>query len=235
MRKLTFILVLLPSVSFGQTLFGVGVSASSLGAGIQGAVSVTGSSNIRAGFNIFDYSHNFSKDGINYGATLKLRSAQVTYDQFFRGHFASFHVSPGLLIYDGNSGSANANGPGGQSFTLGGTTYYSSSANPVNGAGSVTLNKVAPMILIGFGNLLPRGGKHFGISIEGGVVFQGSPSAKLALAGSSCLNSQQTACLNTATDPTVQSNIQAEQTKLNGDLNPFKYYPVISLTFSYKF
>ena len=235
MRTLTVFIILSTSSLYGQTLFGVGVTASSLGLGIQGAVSVTGNSNIRAGFNAFDYSDNFSKDGISYGGTLKLRSAQVTYDQFFGGHFGSFHISPGVLVYDGNKGTANANVPAGQAFTLGGTTFYSSSANPVAGAGSVTFNKVAPMILIGFGNLLPRGQRHFGLSIDAGVAFEGSPNTKLNLGGATCLNAQQTACVNTGSDATVQASVQSEQTKLNNDLNLLRFYPIVSLTFSYKF
>lgn len=227
-------IALLPAPSAGQTLFGLGLTASTLGAGIQGAVSVTGISNIRAGFNAFDYSDSFTKDGVNYNGTLKLRSAQVTYDQYFHG-LGGFHISPGVLIYDDNSGNGNASIPAGQTFTLGGVTYYSSAANPVTGTGAVTVRKASPMLLFGFGNLLPRSQRHFGVSFEAGVVFQGSPNARLNLAGSSCLVSASTGCVNTATDPGVQANVQAEQTKINNDLNPFKYYPVVALGFSYKF
>jgi hypothetical protein len=42
-------------------------------------------------------------------------------------------------------------------------------------------------------------------------------------------------CGAIASSPTVQANVQAEQTKLNNDLAPFKYYPVVRLTFGYKF
>ena len=224
---------LLPSLSFGQGSFGIGLSASSLGAGIQAAVSVTKYSNIRGGFNDFSYSDNFSKDGISYAGTLNLRSGQVTYDQYFK-HAGGFHISPGALIYNGNAGNATANVPAGQTFTLGGTTYYSSSANPVSGTGTIAFGKASPMILVGVGNLLPRSQRHFGVSFEAGVVFEGSPNAKLSLAGSSCLVSATVGCVNTATDPTVQSNLQSEQTKINNDLSPFKYYPIVSLVFSYK-
>jgi hypothetical protein len=224
----------LPLPSYGQTLFGVGLTAGSLGAGIQGAVSVTKYSNIRGGFNDFSYSDSFTKDGINYNGTLKLRSAQVTYDQYFK-HLGGFHISPGALIYDANAGNATANIPAGQTFTLGSQTYYSSAASPVNGAGAVTVAKAAPMVLLGFGNLLPRSQRHFGVSFEAGVVFQGSAKAALSLGGTSCLVNATTGCVNTATDPNVQANLQSEQTKLNNDLAPFKYYPVVELGISYKF
>lgn len=211
--------------------FGVGLSASTLGAGIQAATSVTRKSNIRGGFNGFNYSESFNKDGINYNATLKLRSAQVVFDQYIAG---SFHISPGVLIYNGNQGTGNAAAPAGQSFSLGSQNYYSGAANPVAGTAAVTFNKVAPMILIGFGNMLPRNQKHFGLNFDAGVVFEGSPKAALNLSGTACLVSGSAGCLS-ATDPTVQANVQAEQTKINNSLNPFKYYPVVALTFSYKF
>jgi hypothetical protein len=234
--KLLWILIaaaLVPASSFGQTQFGLGVSAGTLGVGVQGALSVTQKSNIRVGGNFFSYSDTFSKDGVTYSGTLKLRSAQVTYDQFFG---SLFHISPGALIYNNNQASGTASIPGGQTFTLGGTQYYSSAANPVTGTASLPFgNKAAPMILFGIGNLVPRGQKHFGFNLEAGVVYQGSPNATLNLGGSSCLTGPSTGCVNTATDPGVQANVKSEQNTLNNDLKIFKIYPVVSLSFGYKF
>lgn len=231
---------LAPSASFGQTLFGVGLSASTLGIGAQGAVSVGTNADIRAGFNVFDYNDNFSKDGIHYSGELKLRSIQATYDQFFGGHFADFHISPGLLVYDGNSANASAAVPAGQAFTVGGVSYYSSTTNPVSGTGAVSLHKVAPMLLLGFGSTLPRSGRHFGFSIEGGVIVQGAPSTKLNLVGTPCLpGTDQIECAGIGAQHTFQfdyqANVQLEQAKLSNNLNWLKFYPVISLDFSFKF
>jgi hypothetical protein len=205
---------------------------SSLGAGISGATAITHKSNLRAGFNFFNFTDSFGKDGVSYKGTLKLRSAQATYDQYIKG---GFHVSPGILLYNGNGGSASASVPAGQSFSLGSTTFYSGQTSPIAGAGTLTLNKVAPMILFGFGNLLPRSERHFGLNFDIGVVFQGAPKATLNLSGSACPTSAQVGCLNAGTDTTVQANVQSEQSKINNSLSPFKYYPVAALTFSYKF
>ena len=221
--------------AFGQSSrpeIGIGVNVSTLGAGIQGAVSVTSRSNLRAGLNAFNFDHSFVKDGIDYSGQLKLRSALITYDQFLIG---GFHISPGVLIYDGNRVSASASVPAGQPFTLGGRDFYSNQANPVSGSGALSAGKVAPMILLGFGNLLPRSERHFGLNFEAGVVYQGSPRATLSLAGSSCLISPSSGCANTATDQTVQTSLLSEQAKLNSELTPFKFYPVVSIGFSYKF
>ena len=220
--------------AYGQSdlpRFGVGVDLSTLGPGIEAATAVTRRSNVRLGFNDFSYSRNFTKDGIHYGGELTLRSLSVLYDQYLVG---GLHISPGLMLYNGNRGAATAAVPGGQSFTLGGTAYFSSAANPVTGTGSLSLGSVSPMVLIGVGNLLPRSQRHFSVGLDVGVVFQGAPKATLNLTGSTC-DSTGHVCLPIAGNPVVQSSIQAEQTKINRDLNFFRYYPVVMLGFGYKF
>jgi hypothetical protein len=211
--------------------FGLGVKLSTLGAGIEAATAVTRKSNLRGGFNAFTYGTDLTKDGIGYSGELRLRSVDVLYDQYLVG---PLHVSPGVLIYNGNRATATASVPGGQSFSLGGNTFYSSTANPVAGNGTLNLGTVSPMLLFGVGNLLPRNSRHFAVNFEAGVIFQRPPKATLNLAGSTC-NSAGTACLPIASNPVVQSSIQSEQTKINNDVNFFKYYPILSLGFGYKF
>lgn len=226
---------LIPCCCFGQSgsdlpRFGIGVKMSTLGAGIEAATAVTRHSNVRAAFNAFNYSDDFTKDGVSYGGELSLRSFDVLYDQYLVG---GLHVSPGLLLYNGNRGNASALVPGGQQFSLGGTTYFSSRTNPVTGTGTLDLGTVSPMVLIGVGNLLPRSNRHFTVNLEAGVVFQRAPKATLGLNGSVC-DSTGTICQAVTVAP-VQANVQAEQNKINKDLDWFRYYPVVSIGFGYKF
>jgi hypothetical protein len=220
------------SACWGQSLprFGIAVSASSLGAGIEAATSVSRTENLRGAFNYFTYSHDFSKDGIPYQGKLNLSSGEVLFDQYLG---KIFHISSGLMIYDGNKATGNVNLPAGRSFTLGGVSYESDPANPVTGMGRISGRKVAPELLIGFGNLLPRNRKHFTANFELGVVFQGSPGATLQFNGNVC-GGQPAQCQSVAT-PAVEANIAAEQTKINNSLAVFKYYPVVRLSFGYKF
>ena len=226
---------LLAFACFGQSSdlprLGIGVKFSTLGAGIEAATAVTRKSNVRGGFNAFTYGTDLTKDGISYSGELRLRSVDVLYDQYLVG---PLHVSPGVLLYNGNRGTATASVPGGQSFSLGGNTFYSSAADPVRGNGTLNLGTVSPMILFGVGNLLPRNDHHFAVNFEAGVIFQRAPQATLNLAGSTC-NSTGIVCLPVASNPVVQSSIQSEQTKINNDVNFFKYYPILSLGFGYKF
>lgn len=220
-----------PSSNSKLPRFGIALSVSTLGPGIQAATAITHSENVRFGLNYFDYSATFNKDNIAYSGTLNLKSGEVLFDQYLG---KVFHISPGLMFYDGNGGTATANVAKGQSFSLGDATYYSDPSNPVTGNGQISARKVAPELMLGFGNLLPRSNKHFAVNFELGVVFQGSPNAKLNLNGGTCtpIGNQ---CLAISSNPTVQASVISEQTKINNSLAPFKYYPVIRLMFGYKF
>jgi hypothetical protein len=211
---------------------GVGVKGSLLGWGLEMAVPVTHRTNVRAGFNMLSYSRGFDKDGVDYAGQLGFKTVEAHYDIFpFAG---GFHISPGLLTYIGNPITATAAVTGSQSFTLGGTTYYSDSTTPITGTGKINFNRASPMATLGWGNLVPRNHKHFIVPFEIGAAFQGSPKATLNLAGNVC-ESPGVNCRSVATDSGVQSNIQSEQTKINNSLSIFKAYPIISLGFGYKF
>jgi hypothetical protein len=145
---------------------GIGVKISTLGIGGEAAVRVLRRANVRGGFNALAFNHNFSGNGIDYSGSLHLRSAEAHFDYFL---FRSFHISPGALLYNGNNLSANALVPGGQTFTTGGTTYESSTANPVTANYTGNVNKIAPELLLGTGNLVPRGRRHWSINADFGV------------------------------------------------------------------
>lgn len=212
---------------------GVGIKVSTFGAGGEIAVAVTHRTNIRAGFNAISYSRGFDKDGIAYNGQLSFKTFEAHYDIF--PWAKSFHVSPGVLVYADTPITATASVPANQSFSLGGVTYYSDSANPVTGNGKINFNQAAPTVTVGWGNLIPRrAGHHFSVPFEFGVAFQGSPKATLALAGNVCA-SPGTNCVSAATDPTVQSNVVSEQNKINNSMSLFKAYPIISVGFGYKF
>jgi hypothetical protein len=216
--------------SEGRFPIGVGVKVSTLGIGGEVAVAVTHRSNVRFGFNAFSYGHTFAKDGATYTGNLNLRSAQATYDLFL---LRWLHVSPGVLLYNGNKVSANVSVPGGQTFTLSNTNYVSDAADPIAGTGKLTVYKAAPMILFGIGNLVPRS-RHFNTSCEIGAAYQGPPRVALNLSGSAC-DSTGLNCRSIGSDPTIQSNIAAEQVKLNKSASPYKFYPVLSFGVGYKF
>ena len=213
--------------------FGIGVKGSLLGAGIEGAARITHNSNVRAGFNAISYGRDFNKDGIDYNGQLSFKTVEAHYDIFPFAH--GFHVSPGALFYIGNPISASAAVPGGQSFSLGGTIYFSDVNVPVTGSGKIDFNRAAPMITVGWGNLVPRKeSKHFSFPVELGTAYQGSPRATLNLTGNVC-DTPGVNCRTIAGDSSIQANIQSEQTKINNAMSFFKLYPIISAGIGYRF
>ena len=212
--------------------FGVVTKASLLGVGGDVGVTLTPFFNVRGGFSGMNFTHGFSSSGIHYDGTLHLRSAEALVDITPLGDW--FHVSPGVLVYNGNKITANASVPGGQQFDLGSASFISSASNPITGTGLMTVNKAAPMIMFGFGNPIPHH-HRFTFFHEFGIVFQGTPKTTLNLAGTACDATTGLACANAATDPTIQAQIKAEQDKINKDNSFVKFYPVGSIGFGFRF
>lgn len=210
---------------------GIGVKVSTLGVGAEVAARVTHRSNVRAGFNVLGYSRTFNKDGVPYDGHLDFKTVEGHFDFF--PWAGKFHVSPGVLGYTGDPITAHAAIPGGQSFTLGDATFYSDTTSPTHGSGKIDFNQAAPMVTCGWGNLVPLSHKHISVPVELGVAFQGSPKATLNLVGNVC-DSPGVNC-RSVSDPVVQSQILAEQKKLNNSMSLFQAYPIISVGFGYKF
>jgi hypothetical protein len=236
---LVLAVVMLPTPGPAQTdsskpfsRLGIAVKASSLGAGVEAATPLTPRSNLRAGFNIFSYDHTFNKDGVAYAGQLRFRSVEAHYDWFpFAG---SFHISPGVLVYNGNKLGANASVPGGSTFTLSNTTYVSDPADPISGAGRVDFPKAGPMLTVGWGNLLPRNTRHFSFPVEVGFIYTGAPRTALNLGGSAC-DPAGVNCLSVSSDPAFQANVHVQQDKFNQNMSAFKFYPVVSAGFAFNF
>jgi hypothetical protein len=211
---------------------GVGVKVGTLGIGFDGAVPVADRVNVRAGVNFFNFNHDFDNEGITLAAQLKLRSVHAQVDLFpFAG---GFRVSPGLMLYNGNRVEATAFVPAGMTFDLGDEQLISNPSNPINGNATIGFKKVAPIVTLGWGNIVPRGSRRWSIPVELGVVFSSAPAASLSLGGSACLQNGSN-CRNIASDPTLQADVREQEATLNDDLSMLKMIPVISFGFGYRF
>jgi hypothetical protein len=231
------------SKPLSQIAFGAGLSP--LGIQLQMATNLSQHFNVRGTGNFFNYSTNFTSNGINATAKLNLASAGAAVDVYpFR---VGFRLSPGVLFYNQNQLTAAAAVPAGTSFTLNGTTYYSANANsatgatPVNGNAVLGLNTTKPAFTIttGWGNMTPRN-RHWSVPFELGVAIIGAPSVKVNLGGWACYDQAQTECTNIAstTNPiaiAIQNNLTAQVAKWTTDLNPLKTYPIISVGVAYSF
>lgn len=233
---------ILPNKPFSRVALGVGLSP--LGVGLQLTTNINNYLNLRGQGNIFNYSTNFTTNGFVSSASLNLDSFGAALDLYpFQKAllFKGFRVSPGLLLYNGNQLTASSNVPGGTSFTLNDQNYYSQNANPLTASGSLSLHTTQPAFTIttGFGNQIPRKGHHLSFPFEIGIAASGAPALNVNLAGSACYDQAQTQCApvtgNNPLATQVQSNLAAQVTKWNSDLNPLKVYPIISIGAAYAF
>jgi hypothetical protein len=220
---------------FSRLAFSGGISA--MGINMQAAVNASQHINIRGIGNYFNYNvNNISTNGLNLNGKLNFASAGAAVD-FYPSPNHGFRISPGALFYNQNAASANVTVSGGTSFSLNDVTYYASSTNPITGNGSLGLNtnKQAFTITTGWGNMIPRRGGHWSAPFEIGAAMIGVPAINVALTGGQACNAQGQNCVNVATDPTVQANLQAQIAKYKNDLNPFRFYPIVSFGVAYSF
>lgn len=223
------------SAPFSRMAIGGGVSA--MGINMQVAVIANRYMNLRGVGNFFNYTvDNISTNGFEASGKFNLATAGASVD-FYPFPYHGFRISPGALFYNQNRVTATMTASAGTSFTLDDYTYYSSQASPVTGSGALGLNTSNPAFTIttGWGNMIPRRGGHFSFPFEIGAAFIGTPSVNFALNGGQVCDTNGQNCVNVATDPTVQSNLQAQIAKYKNDVNPYRYYPILSMGMSYSF
>lgn len=203
---------------------------SSLGAGADLAVAIRPKHTVRVGVNALMYGRRFDRDGIIYHGDLHLMNADALWDFFPFG--GRFHLSGGALLYNGNKLSVVGNVPAGQQFDIGSDSYRSSTTDPIHGAGSLRMNKIAPMAMVGFGN--PAHGENkLAMSVDVGVAYVGSPKVTLSFAGSAC-DVRGLNC-SSATQSDFQQSVVDEQAKLNRNVSSYQFYPVVQLSIGYRF
>ena len=222
---------------FSRLAFGGGVSTS--GVNLQMAVIANRYMNLRGVGSFFNYSiDNIDANGFKASGKLDFATAGASVDLYpFPNH--GFRLSPGVLFMNRNQVAATIIAPGGTSFTLDDYTYYSSQANPVTGVASLGLHTQSPAFTIttGWGNMIPRRGGHFSFPFEIGAAFIGSPSLNMTLAsGQVCADPAGTiGCIDVVGNAQIQSNLEAQRAKYQNDVNPFRFYPIVSTGVAYSF
>ena len=207
-----------------------GLTASTLGGGAEVATPLSRTLNLRVGASYVRYDVPFSTSGFKYDPGVKFSAMRSTIDWFPRQ--GGFHVSAGALYFN-NTIAGSATVPQGQTFTLGDTTYTNSVDDPVHGRAELVYHrKTAPLVLLGFGNVLPRSGRHLSVPLEFGGAYLKKPDMNVDLAGTACTSQ---GCFNAATDPTVQSNLTQELAQYRGYLHYFQVYPVMSMGLACRF
>lgn len=225
-----------PVKPLSRLALGGGVSA--MGGNMQAAINLNRYLNVRGTGNYLNYTvENISANGFNVVGKLNMATGGAGIDLYpFPNH--GFRLSPGVLFHNDNAVSANVTVANGTKLTLNGQPYYSLPSNPITGTGSLGLNTNKPAFTIttGWGNMIPRKGGHWSFPFEIGAAMIGTPGIKLAIQGTGCIDpTNPLTCVNMATDPTVQSNLTQQIAKYQKDIDPLKYYPILSFGLSYNF
>lgn len=171
--------------------------------------------NARAGVNYFDYSYSDEYENIDYDLDLELRSVAAFLDWHPAG--GSFRLTSGML-FNQNELAAEAKPDG--SYDIGGTQYPAALVGDLTG--DIGFDDYAPYLGLGWATDNASDG-GFGMSVDLGVAYQGSPDVELAASGP------------ISADPGFQADLEAEQQALADDLEDYKYYPVVAVGFSYRF
>src|SRR6516225_10166642 len=211
--------------------FGLAFTTSTLGLGADVAFRIVQPVNLRVGFSTFKYGQDGIQDGVSYHGDLTMQSMRALVDLYPFGH--GFHVSPGLLFHNANHVTASAALPTGKVLSAGDESFIVDPQNPIVGSAKSRVHSVAPMLMVGFGSLLPKK-SHFAYSFDVGVVYQGSPTSTFKLAGGACDPTGQF-CGNVADDASIQGQAQSARQDLNSAVSFMRFYPLFSVSVGYHF
>jgi hypothetical protein len=195
--------------------------------------------NLRGGGSFITYSPStITTNSLNIDGTIKFQNADVMLDVFpFHGRF---RISGGITVFNNTGVTANLTIPTGQSFTVGGTTYYSepynavtNPAGPIMGSGVFTFgnSNIAPRVTIGTGNLVPRKGR-FTFQSEIGFQYLSAPTVVYTLSGTGCQNYSNGVYSNCGAIP--QTNVSAQEVQIQNDLNDLRFFPILSIGLGYR-
>lgn len=196
--------------------FAVSGKGSTLGLGGELTTAATSNINARIGFNTLDLDFDdIEIDDIEYDFGLDFHSFSALVDWYvFDG---SFRISGGVLSMDHE---IDLDGRPTRREAIGDTVYRPNEIGTLSG--SVEVDDVAPYVGIGWGNPLTHS-KRWGFTCDFGVAFTDSPDVALSSNGT------------LASNPGFRANLEKERKEIEDDLDSYKIYGVIALSFFYRF
>ncbi len=189
--------------------------AGTLGLGGELTTAITSNVNARVGLNAFDFDYDNDFDDVEYDVGLDFSSFSALVDWYLFD--SSFRISGGLILMDHT---LNLDATPSVNVDIGDGTYTPAQIGALSG--DVDIEGVAPYIGIGWGDPMDRD-KKWGFYCDFGVAFTDSPDVSLAANGT------------LASDPTFRANLAKERQEIEDDLEPFEFYPVLSLGIFFRF
>jgi hypothetical protein len=195
--------------------FAVAGKLSTLGAGVEITTRITSDVNLRLGANTFSHDYSGEVNDVDYDLDLDLLSGLILLD--WHPFHGGFRLSGGGVI---NRNEIDMTSNPTVTYTIGNKSYTFSDVGTLTG--KVDFDKIAPYAGIGWGNAVGKD-KRWGLALDMGVVFQGSPDIDLVANGL------------LASVPSFQEDLAREKKDIEDKLDRYEYYPVIAFGITYKF
>lgn len=197
---------------------GVSISgkAGTLGLGGELTTGLAQDVNARVGFNTLDFDLDEEIDDIEYDIGLDFSSFSALVDWHIFHN--SFRISGGIVSMK-HELDLEAAGAAGEFEEIGDADYDWADIGSL--FGSVEIDDLAPYVGIGWGDTLGRN-KRWGFYTDIGVAFAGSSDASLSATGAGSV-------------PGLAEDLAKEADDIQDDLDAFKFYPVLSIGFFYRF
>jgi hypothetical protein len=215
------------------THLGTGVTLGTTGIGAEAAMPYGAYWNIRAGVSYFGYTGTFKTGTSPFDGHLRLGGVRLGVDWFPMA--GGFHVSLGVLVPTLTQATAHINLQPGKTLKVEGATYTTDATNPFRASGHSEINPVAPVLSVGWGNLIPRNyHKRWSFPIEIGAAYQGPPTVHVTYSGDICPAGQS--CRPAATDPGFNYNLNTAIRDANSNLDRYaRFFPILSAGVGYRF
>jgi hypothetical protein len=216
-------------------LLGFEVHTGVNGFGVDVALPIARRWNIRVGTQYMTYSGNFTEEGANVNGSIKMGGGKAALDWF--PFYNGFHISPQMYFGIQTGLKGNVIVPAGQTITLNGSDYVSSSSDPLTGSAQVSTRRFAPGLTVGWGNISPRGNKHLSFPVELGFYYIGQPKLDVTFKGSACdpAFSEDEGCSSVTTDPDFQHDLARFITRNNHNLSYASFFPIAQFGVGYRF
>ena len=199
----------------------LGLSAGTLGLGVDAVYGVNDNVNLRVSYRAYDYSTDIDSEGdgdeLNYRGDLSLDNLGFGVDLHPFG--GSFRFSVGMQSSDNRlMGTATCERVTGCDY--GGVNNFLQ--NGESAEVDIDLTGTHPYLTLGWGNLAAEGGR-LGVFFDLGVMLQGTPGVEVT---ASCNPGRQTLC---------NSQADAEERQIQEDAEDFEIYPVVNLGLRWRF
>ena len=203
------------SPALGDGRFALGLTAGSLGLGPEVSLRPFEKIGVRGSVTWLGFTLNDDIDGVEYDGETDLLSVGAMTDWYlFDG---GLRISAGAR-WNGNAVDLSATPA--NDVTLGGSTYTPAEIGRL--AGTVDANQFAPLLTIGWGGKLKSG---LTIGVEAGFMYQGSPE----ISDLRAIGGQLEA------DPGLVADLEAEEERIENEVESYKYLPILQVVLLYRF